>query len=82
MPSYNNYSNTDSSFRSEAQYVTKYNKLFNNLYLQLVCQFHLDFTVLFIISVESCLTVQPMPKGDHILNFSDAEDMMNDDELK
>lgn len=27
-------------------------------------------------------TVQPMPKGDHILNFSDAEDMMNDDELK
>jgi len=32
--------------------------------------------------VELSFTVQPMPKGDHILNFSDAEDMMNDDELK
>ncbi|KAL5005838.1 hypothetical protein ScPMuIL_016996 [Solemya velum] len=27
-------------------------------------------------------SVQPMPKGDHVLNFSDAEDMMNDDDLK
>ncbi|XP_064646728.1 microspherule protein 1-like [Lineus longissimus] len=26
-------------------------------------------------------TVQPMPRGDHVLNFSDAEDMMNDEEL-
>ncbi|XP_041374651.1 microspherule protein 1-like [Gigantopelta aegis] len=27
-------------------------------------------------------SVQPMPRGDHVLNLSDAEDMMNDDELK
>lgn len=27
-------------------------------------------------------SVQPMPRGDHVLNFSDAEDMINDDELK
>ncbi|KAI8497969.1 Microspherule protein 1 [Branchiostoma belcheri] len=27
-------------------------------------------------------TVQPLPRGDHILNFSDAEDMINDEELK
>ncbi|XP_013412507.1 microspherule protein 1 [Lingula anatina] len=27
-------------------------------------------------------SVQPMPRGDHVLNFSDAEDMLNDDELK
>ena len=26
--------------------------------------------------------VQPIPKGDHVLNFSDAEDLINDDELK
>jgi len=25
--------------------------------------------------------VQPMPKGDHVLNFSDAEDMINDKDL-
>lgn len=27
-------------------------------------------------------TVQPMPRGDHVLNFSDAEDMMNDNDLR
>lgn len=27
-------------------------------------------------------SVQPMPRGDHVLNFSDAEDMLNDEELK
>lgn len=27
-------------------------------------------------------SVQPMPKGDHVLNFSDAEDMLDDEELK
>ncbi|XP_005103942.1 microspherule protein 1 [Aplysia californica] len=27
-------------------------------------------------------TVQPMPRGDHILNLSDIEDFMNDDEVK
>ncbi|CAG2193253.1 INO80Q [Mytilus edulis] len=27
-------------------------------------------------------SVQPMPRGDHVLNFSDAEDMLNDDDLK
>lgn len=27
-------------------------------------------------------TVQPMPRGDHVLNFSDAEDVLNDDDLK
>jgi len=27
-------------------------------------------------------TVQPMPRSDHILNFSDAEDMINDDDLR
>lgn len=27
-------------------------------------------------------SVQPMPRGDHVLNFSDAEDLINDDELK
>ncbi|KAK6166444.1 hypothetical protein SNE40_023134 [Patella caerulea] len=26
-------------------------------------------------------SVQPMPRGDHILNFSDAEDVMNDEDL-
>ncbi|XP_023225748.1 microspherule protein 1-like [Centruroides sculpturatus] len=26
-------------------------------------------------------TVQPLPKGDHVLNFSDAEDMIDDNEL-
>jgi len=25
--------------------------------------------------------VQPMPKGDHVLNFSDAEDMISDKDL-
>lgn len=28
------------------------------------------------------ISVQPMPKGDHVLNFSDAEDLINDEELK
>ena len=23
-----------------------------------------------------------MPRGDHVLNFSDAEDMLNDEDLK
>ncbi|XP_067686518.1 microspherule protein 1-like [Haliotis asinina] len=27
-------------------------------------------------------SVQPMPRGDHVLNLSDAEDMLNDDDLK
>ncbi|XP_061170163.1 microspherule protein 1-like [Saccostrea echinata] len=27
-------------------------------------------------------SVQPIPRGDHVLNFSDAEEMMNDDDLK
>lgn len=27
-------------------------------------------------------SVQPMPRGDHVLNFSDAEEMMNDEDLK
>jgi hypothetical protein len=27
-------------------------------------------------------SVQPMPRGDHVLNFSDAEDMLNDEDLK
>jgi len=27
-------------------------------------------------------SVQPMPRGDHVLNFSDAEDLINDDDLK
>ncbi|XP_074653523.1 microspherule protein 1-like [Tubulanus polymorphus] len=27
-------------------------------------------------------SVQPMPKGDHVLNFSDAEDLLNDEDLK
>ena len=27
-------------------------------------------------------TVQPMPRGDHVLNFSDAEDMMDDSQLQ
>ena len=26
-------------------------------------------------------SVQPMPRGDHVLNFSDAEDLVNDDHL-
>jgi microspherule protein 1 len=26
--------------------------------------------------------VQPMPRGEHVLNFSDAEDMINDEDLK
>ena len=28
------------------------------------------------------LTVQPIPRGDHVLNFSDAEDMQNDEDIK
>lgn len=28
------------------------------------------------------LTVQPIPRGDHVLNFSDAEEMMNDEDLR
>lgn len=27
-------------------------------------------------------SVQPMPRGDHILNFSDAEDLLTDEDLK
>ncbi|KAK2149930.1 hypothetical protein LSH36_430g00060 [Paralvinella palmiformis] len=27
-------------------------------------------------------SVPPMPKGDHVLNFSDAEDMINEEELR
>ena len=27
-------------------------------------------------------SVQPMPRGDHVLNFSDAEDMMDDSHLQ
>ncbi|GAB1606840.1 microspherule protein 1-like [Argonauta hians] len=27
-------------------------------------------------------SVQPMPRGDHVLNFSDVEDMMHDDSLR
>ena len=27
-------------------------------------------------------TVQPLPKGDHVLNFSDAEDAIDDAELQ
>ena len=27
-------------------------------------------------------TVQPLPKGDHVLNFSDAEDAIEDAELQ
>ncbi|KAL8603875.1 Microspherule protein 1 [Nucella lapillus] len=27
-------------------------------------------------------SVQPMPRGDHVLNFSDVEDMLKDEELK
>ena len=27
-------------------------------------------------------SVQPMPKGDHVLNFSDAEDIINDEDLR
>jgi len=32
-------------------------------------------------SVKCLCVVQPMPKGDHVLNFSDAEDMINDKDL-
>lgn len=27
-------------------------------------------------------SVQPMPRGDHVLNFSDAEEMIRDEDLK
>ncbi|KAK3082738.1 hypothetical protein FSP39_003851 [Pinctada imbricata] len=27
-------------------------------------------------------SVQPIPRGDHVLNFSDAEDMQNDEDIK
>lgn len=27
-------------------------------------------------------SVQPMPRGDHVLNFSDAEDLLTDEDLK
>lgn len=27
-------------------------------------------------------SVQPLPKGDQVLNFSDAEDMIDDSKLK
>ena len=27
-------------------------------------------------------TVQPLPKGDHVLNFSDAEDAIEDSDLQ
>lgn len=27
-------------------------------------------------------SVQPIPRGDHVLNFSDAEEMMNDEDLR
>jgi len=36
----------------------------------------------FICKCVQCLcVVQPMPKGDHVLNFSDAEDMISDKDL-
>jgi len=37
------------------------------------CVFHLN--------ISRFCVVQPMPKGDHVLNFSDAEDMINDKDL-
>ena len=27
-------------------------------------------------------SIQPMPRGDHVLNFSDAEDLLTDEDLK
>lgn len=29
-----------------------------------------------------CVAVQPLPKGDQVLNFSDAEQMVDDVKLK
>ena len=29
-----------------------------------------------------CVSVQPMPRGDHVLNFSDVEDKLKDEDLK
>ena len=37
----------------------------------------------FLKNVNICfLQVQPLPKGDHILNFSDAEELIDDKQLK
>jgi len=33
------------------------------------------------INVSNVFVVQPMPKGDHVLNFCDAEDMIDDKDL-
>lgn len=30
----------------------------------------------------NCFAVQPLPKGDQVLNFSDAEQMVDDVKLK
>lgn len=38
--------------------------------------------VLCVILFVSCFAVQPLPKGDQVLNFSDAEQMVDDVKLK
>ena len=43
---------------------------YDGLYIYWLCWFWL------------CVTVQPLPKGDQVLNFSDAEQMVDDVKLK
>ena len=58
-----------------------------SVYIQI--QIHLlSFTETGSVSCKRCLlflfefSVQPIPRGDHVLNFSDVEDMLKDEELK
>ena len=37
---------------------------------------------MYLLSMSDYFTVQPMPRGDHVLNFSDAEDLLTDEDLK
>lgn len=47
-----------------------------------ICSF--QFLVVFYLNlwINFAFEVQPMPKGDHVLNFSDAEDLIDDNKLK
>jgi len=47
-----------------------------------LCDAHSKIAAYFFNRNVKCLfVVQPMPKGDHVLNFSDAEDMIKDKDL-
>lgn len=47
--------------------------LFNSLWVSITIGAYLPYVL---------CSVQPLPKGDQVLNFSDAEDLIDDSKLK